>query len=68
MILHFLRMSDIDNIPDLVDLTAAFLISASCVTNPQIYGLRTSQFRDQLRGMFCMNIQNRRDMEKVAAI
>ena len=59
MILHFLRMNGIDEIPDVVDLAAAFLVSASCVTNPWIYGLRTAQFRHQLRKLFCLDFPER---------
>ncbi|KAJ7370449.1 hypothetical protein OS493_032340 [Desmophyllum pertusum] len=53
-VIHFLRVARIGNIPDSVDLAAAFLMSMSCVTNPWIYGFRHSQFRDQIRRMLCM--------------
>ena len=36
LVIHFLRMARMDNIPDSVDLAAAFLMSVSCVTNPWI--------------------------------
>ena len=64
-VIHFLRVARIGNIPDSVDLAAAFLMSISCVTNPWIYGYRHSQFRDQVRRMLCLK-KRATDLERQA--
>lgn len=65
-VIHFLRVARTGNIPDSVDLAAAFLMSISCVTNPWIYGFRHSQFRDQVRRMLCLK-KRTTDLERQAS-
>lgn len=67
-VIHFLRVAKIGNIPDPVDLAAAFLMSMSCVTNPWIYGFRNSHFRDQLRRMLCLKTRVTRIMERQESV
>jgi len=67
LVIHFMRVARIANIPDSVDLAAAFLMSISCVTNPWIYGFRNSHFRDQLRRMLCMKTRVTRLLERQAS-